>query len=159
MSQKDEINHFLSTELPKLSTQHPIYQGICKVIEANKIVNTFKINKTSKTIQFNGQTVSLEKKKKLFRVFESFHQSPESVINRSSLVNDVYLENQSKPLSDRQNNCHNHNVVKLISRARKLAKNSFDKKYDTSLDWFPYDPYSKTWILNRAKPLDLNHAK
>ena len=87
-------------------------------------------------------------------LFETFLSKYRSRIGREELVSFIY--NRDIDVSSRRRlMCDYHNIVKLVSRARKLAKYKLDCPENPSWDWFPYDSTSEEWTLMR--PRDVLH--
>lgn len=103
------------------------------------------------TVNFNHKTLDLSKRKKICKIFEVFLKQELYQITRSALIKHVYSDARSER-SVRQQSCYNHNVVKLVSRARHLASKAFGEDEATAkFHWFPYDPSSGTWRLYAIK--------
>ncbi len=102
--------------------------------------------------------LDLSKKKKLVKIFEVFLSRGKGSISIITLIRQIYDESFDEK-SLRQKNCYSHNVVKLISRARKLLKKTLsdDVRFD-QLHWFPYDPSSKTWRLYVTQDEPYSHV-
>lgn len=100
-----------------------------------------------KKLFFNGKQVSLSKQEKIFTLFQFFYQNKEVGLDRNTLIKKIYSPKDA-PISDRQLSCYNHNIVKLISRSRKIAYEHFNDN-EFSIDWFPYIPQRKIWLLYR----------
>tara|TARA_A100001015_G_C15008290_1_gene721812 strand:+ start:1330 stop:1812 length:483 start_codon:yes stop_codon:yes gene_type:complete len=160
MIEANNISTFVTSKILNTPTNSPLFQSIYRMIQAKNITEDFTVDTANKTVVFNGTKVNLQKKKKIFEVFCNFYGPSNHVLDRTTLINRIYLKNQNRVPSLRQSGCHSHNIVKLISRARKIAKKNFNNKHLNKLDWFPYDPYSKTWMLNRLQPTPnaLNHS-
>ena len=65
--------------------------------------------------------------------------------------NDLQLNRDIDIASRRRLMCDYHNIVKLVSRARKLAKYKLDCPDNPRWDWFPYDATSEEWTLMRPR--------
>ena len=88
-----------------------------------------------------------------YKVFAAFKQAPQQRISRGDLVKFVYGIDNFSDLSVRRQESLRHNVVKMVSRARKMARAAFDSQGDLLLDWFSYDGSSGLWRLVRlAEP-------
>jgi hypothetical protein len=132
--------------LPKSS---PIPRMILSYLQKNLVKREITLNLDERTVSFNRRNLDLSNRKKICKIFEVFLKQDFYQINRSSLIKHVYSDD-SQQRSVRQQCCYNHNVVKLISRARRLASGAFQGD-DNRLHWFPYDPCSQTWRLYAVK--------
>lgn len=115
---------------------------------------------SSLKIVIDGQRVfcgekclDLTKKVKMLALFKVFASAPNYRLSKEKLVEKIYLRAIEHQPSLRQQICLEHNIVKLLSRARKIAQSSltFPQQKHMSLDWFVYDPYEKTYQLFRLR--------
>lgn len=141
----------IRNDLDKLPSTSTVPRKILSYLQ-NRIRNLdFDIDIQTGSIHFNKQELHLKNRKKLFMIFEMFLKNKSSKISRGKMVQKIYstsLEGKSQ----RQKNCYNHNIVKLLSRARFLAKKTFsDEVMNTKIVWFPYDPSTQTWQLYTLK--------
>ncbi len=94
----------------------------------------------------NHRALDLSKRRKIHKVFEVFLNHGDQRLSRSSLIEHIYT-GPTDDSSFRQQTCRNHNVVKLLSRARKLATRTFSAEHGLGFQWFPYDSATQTWKL------------
>ena len=116
--------------------------------EKNKMMKTLTIDPSRKIVKFNKKELNLSKQKKLFSIFSIFFQQNFEGVKRKDLIEKIYPSTILKEPSSRQLNCYNHNIIKLLSRARKLASQDF-KTNILELEWFPYNMHSKKWDFYR----------
>jgi hypothetical protein len=97
--------------------------------------------------------LDLTKKVKMLALFRVFVSAPNYRLSKEKLVEKIYLRTIDHQPSLRQQICLEHNIVKLLSRARKIAQTSltFPHQKHMSLDWFVYDPYEKAYQLFRLR--------
>src|SRR5882724_10338122 len=134
--------------LPQTS---PVPRLIFSYLQKDLIRREINIRLKDDVVSFNRRNLDLSKRKKICKIFEVFLKQDLYQITRGSLIKQVYSELQHER-SLRQQNCHNHNVVKLISRARRLASRAFrEDETPSKFHWFPYDPCSRTWRLYAIK--------
>ncbi len=97
--------------------------------------------------------LDLTKKVKMLALFKVFAGAANYRLSKEKLVEKIYLRTLEHQPSLRQQICLEHNIVKLLSRARKIAQSSlgFPHQKHMSLDWFVYDPYEKAYQLFRLR--------
>lgn len=101
-------------------------------------------------VRYIGKSVNLSSHKKILALFKTIARSPSGSASKEELIASIYGFRDSSRISVRQRLCREHNIVKLISRARKLADSKLTP--DSTLKktrWLPYDPCAKTWSLVR----------
>lgn len=126
------------------------YQLICRL--KKKIYSqVIKTEDKSNVVYFNGQAIRLKKRKKIYRLFKVLKESPDHKSDKVSLIKTIYNTPDFQHMSYRQQSCYEHNIVKLISRARKIANQALRNPDHQNLYWFPYDSSTKTWTLYRRK--------
>jgi hypothetical protein len=150
----DEIKIWESflEHIEKIPTTSPIPKMLLSHLQKHLINGRLSISLKESCISFNKKNLDLSKRKKIRKVFEVFlHQQDSNPVDRNSLIKHIYNENIDHS-SERQQLCHHHNVIKLISRARHLASKTFQENEEAvPLHWFPYDPCSQTWRLYSIK--------
>lgn len=94
------------------------------------------------------ETLSLERKPLTKKLFEAFLRAPEKPLNRQELAFFIYDETFRSVRSERYRQAISQNIVKLISRARQLAEETFcgDNMW---MEWFCYNADRETWSLFR----------
>lgn len=83
-------------------------------------------------------------------LFKEFIRARRGRVGRETLVEKVYGRRLDLS-SARRKMCDFHNIVKLVSRARKLAQAKLDDPVTPQWDWFPYDSMTEEWILCRSR--------
>lgn len=100
------------------------------------------------TLWCEDEHLSLERKPLTKKLFEAFLRAPEKPLNREDLALFIYNETFRPPRSERYWSALSQNIVKLISRARQLAEETFcgDVMW---MEWFCYNADRETWSLFR----------
>jgi len=103
-------------------------------------------------VKFGEKNMNLCNQPLMRSLFEAFIESTSGRIGRDQLVKviygrDVYTISQRRRTSDY------HNIVKLISRARLLAKAKLDNTELAEWDWFPFDSITEEWVFHRSRIL------
>ena len=80
-------------------------------------------------------------------IFYQLYNNKKEGLSREELIEKIYQVKLSDT-SVRQRICYQHNIIKLISRARKIAIENLSNK-DVLLEWFPHSTRSKKWFLCR----------
>lgn len=151
-SNNDITLQMITSKLQTLPQASPVPMQLLFYLQKNLLSSSLNIKVSGRCIIVNNQILDLEGRNKMFQVFYLFvTKSPEGV-TRDMLIQNTYCEERSHEMSLRQKECFNHNMIKLISRARQLAQKNFQKPADYQLDWFPYDPCSQTWKLYSIRP-------
>ena len=78
------------------------------------------------------------------KVIASFIEDKEHALNKSQLIEKIYAPDQSP--SSRLSESYRANIVKMISRARKILR-TLDADHCRDLTWFLYDRKKKNWKL------------
>lgn len=118
-------------------------------VEKNKLSVCLKL----KEISFGDVTLSLMEKPFLLRLFYLFASTPLLELTKKDLIENLYhIPVDTESMSVRRFASLSHNVVKLVSRGRILAKENFtDQNRNYSLEWFPYSSETQSWSLYRVK--------
>ncbi|MBC61070.1 MAG: hypothetical protein CMP11_01330 [Zetaproteobacteria bacterium] len=129
-----------------------------KLVDKMRIIADYQKNFSGYTYEviekdfvFNNKFLSLQKKNKMLLVFSYFCLKKNTPVSRDDLVENIYFIKNNVFTSRRRLDSLNHNIVKLISRARNLAYHGFSDDESRFIDWFPYDPFEKKWRLFRIK--------
>ena len=97
------------------------------------------------SLSFAQKSLNLKNKEKIHKLISALLHTKKSTLSKDELVQAVYGESAVKPtMSPRRRECMNHNIVKLISRTRKLLCVFFGRK---EMVWLPCDPMSGGWRL------------
>ena len=99
---------------------------------------------------FGSKQIDLSNQPLMKKLFETFIGMYRCRIGREALVEAIYSRDLDVA-SRRRLMCDYHNIVKLVSRARNLAKQHLDDPDNPSWDWFPYDSTSEQWVLMRPR--------
>ena len=110
----------------------------------------FCLRVEDKALRVGESRLDLGKRKKMLILFNSFLTSKDHQVSREDLIYRVYGQDVGS-ISERQLECLQHNIVKLVSRARIVLKTSIPSVEGTPVDWFPYDPERGKWSLYRIK--------
>ncbi len=149
-TQDQTVLESLITEIEALPDHSPIRHIIYSYLQRELAQKNLKLQIHGHSLKINEKNLDLSRRKKILRVFEIFLSQTTKKISRFSLIEQIY----SKRLTDasfRQQSCYNHNVVKLISRARHLVIKFCQGEHGATIHWFPYDPCSRTWQLYSIK--------
>jgi hypothetical protein len=116
-------------------------------------MSALKIVVDGQRIFCGDKCLDLTKKVKMLALFKVFVTAPNYRLSKEKLVEKIYLRAIDHQPSMRQQICLEHNIVKLLSRARKIAQSAliFSHQKHMSLDWFVYDPYEKAYQLFRLR--------
>ena len=104
----------------------------------------------SDEIIFGDKILDLSNQPLMKKLFVTFIDRYRCRIGREDLVEVIY-DRDMEHASRRRLMCDYHNIVKLVSRARTLAKYKLDSPENPRWDWFPYDSISEEWILMRPR--------
>lgn len=129
----------------------PVFPMIWRIIKMYEFSATFNLKVSGSKIYSQYGSIDLEKKTRILQVFILFLENDQFELARDTLIEKIYLSANSAPVSLRQTECLQHNVVKLISRARRLAETNLNRGIPLNVDWFPYDPCRRTWKLFNIK--------
>lgn len=103
---------------------------------------------------FNGIKVDLKDSPLTRRLFEVFSMNTCEPVYREEILQYVYDLNDIGNCSSRLIAAYHHNVVKLMSRARRYAELNWGKLFDNyELCWFKFDSLCEGWHLVRSKPI------
>jgi hypothetical protein len=140
-------------DLRTLSTTHPNVLPFLKHLESasRKSLNS-RIYIDETVVYCGDKSLDLSRSDMLLEVFRTFRKFPNQQVDRLTLISHVYFDGKIPNSSIRHLDCLNHNIVKLISRSRKLANETFtDENQLSPYEWFPYDPVSQSWRLYRFR--------
>jgi hypothetical protein len=145
------MNTVKATETLSFLHSEPLTSPIFNIIHA--IINTPNLDKkivmkvTEKEFYINKISLDLNNKKKILTIYRLFCNHPNQKLSRDDLIQKIYNISDYDTLSRRQKSCLNHNIVKLISRSRKLAAKRFSNILPFKIEWFPYNSEEKSWKL------------
>lgn len=86
----------------------------------------------------------------IFRLFKLFIESEGKLINREYLALKIYREKFDSTMSERRRISLEHNVIKLVSRARGYANTHFTPN-SPDLEWFYFENLNRSWSLIRRR--------
>lgn len=98
----------------------------------------------------DGRVLDLARRPLMLKLFQVFCRNPNHEVGRHELVDEVYGEFELGARSSRLRESLHHNIVKLLSRARRLAEKNFGGK-GMPFEWFLYQPQRQVWQLFRLK--------
>jgi hypothetical protein len=100
--------------------------------------------------RFGDKDIDLSNQDLMRKLFQVFSTNPRGRVGRDELIRLVYGRNVADS-SPRRKSSDYHNVVKLVSRARKIAQTKLDVPESSKWDWFPFDSVSNEWIFYRSR--------
>lgn len=104
-----------------------------------------------KRVICDGASLDLSASEMTLRVFQAFIDSASGRLNRGDLVKFVYGIRDFDQLSQRRRDSLNHSIVKLVSRARRMADRTLNAGLEHPNDWFIYDSQSGYWKMLRPR--------
>ncbi|MBP6218002.1 MAG: hypothetical protein KA436_05405 [Oligoflexales bacterium] len=105
---------------------------------------------SAQKVMLNQVSLDLSKRHKLWKIFSLFDSYGLKKLSRQDLIRAVFQVDIAS-ISTRQQACYNHNIIKLLSRARQLAEKSFAGQSSFVVEWFPYQASSQTWRLYQIR--------
>ena len=141
----------ISNKIKELPAYDPRVKLINLILSKQIPVGALNIEIQDKVVLLNNSRLPLMNKDKIFKIFNSFYQSTNYKLDRDTLIEYIYDQSNVLLMSERKKNCLNHNIVKLISRARRLAEQHLSTNDIVNVEWFPYDSSTKTWRFFRVK--------
>ena len=141
----------ISNKIKELPANDPRLKLINLILSKQIPVGALNIEIQDKVVLLNNSRLPLMNKDKIFKIFNSFYQSTNYKLDRDTLIEYIYDQSNVLLMSERKKNCLNHNIVKLISRARRLAEQHLSTNDIVNVEWFPYDSSTKTWRFFRVK--------
>jgi len=98
-----------------------------------------------------GRELNLKRCLMILRVYKLFHESIDGEVSRLELMHALYPTLMAGTLSSRLDHCINQNVVKMVSRSRDLAAQTFGAGPGAIADWFQYDSSRRVWQFYRLR--------
>ncbi|MGE0174434.1 MAG: hypothetical protein AB7T49_16685 [Oligoflexales bacterium] len=93
------------------------------------------------------------------KLFEVFLATPDGKQTKSDLIQKIYHENDYNDRSERYKIALQQNLVKLISRARKLMSDvSSVHSPLKNVEWFAFDPTEEAWTLCKDRTKSLSEC-
>ena len=152
MQTKNFVFKQISPELLKETIEREAFFS-ATFLEHLKALDRLSLCSIQKKIIFHGKELDLGRQKKIFSLFYYLFHNKINGLSRDALIKMIYCPNKES-VSERQMACYNHNMVKLISRARKIAKENFSDA-NFFIDWFPHIAQSKKWLLYRPSVVNI----
>ncbi len=97
---------------------------------------------------FGDRCLKIEEASKIHKLFSLFVHDSYRCVTKKELLATLYHVQNFELLSDRMQRSLEHNLIKTLSRARKLASMKLCVSEDM-IRWFPYDPCRRAWTLYR----------
>ena len=99
-------------------------------------------------VVFGRLSLDLAARPHMLSLFRAFMMKPgDTELDRDGLVLGVYGVGAAGVRSPRFLESRRANCVKLVSRARFEAEQALSGEHTDQLEWFPYDPGSRSWRL------------
>ena len=105
-------------------------------------------------LSFEGRSLDFGRQNLMIKLFQIFLQSKECRVSRLELIKRIY-GHQNLSIANRKVLTDFHNIVKLISRARKICEHHFLSGTDRSWVWFDYDPFASDWVLIKPRHVQM----
>lgn len=119
--------------------------------------NIPKVLITGTKLSFEGMSIDLGKQTLMIKLFKAFIDNDDSRVSRIDLIHKIYGHTDFDN-SNRQLLCDFHNIVKLISRARKICETSLYDGVHRNWMWFDYDPFTSEWVLVKPRYVRMTEA-
>lgn len=110
-----------------------------------------RITIANKNLSCNGVDLDLHRKPLTLKLFQIFLSDHSDHWERDQLVKALYSHINWDSSSRRMKTTMRQNTVKLISRSRLLAEQTFNAAGLNWLEWFNYNAEAGTWSLYRIK--------
>ena len=124
-----------------------------KEVKSRKSVKLHKLRKRrgpeifveGNTLKLDSSHVDLSSHLKLVQLFELFITNPQKTINKFAIMEAIYKISKVQyfSMSSRLKNSTTHNVVKLISRARKICRENLPNYGEAK--YFYFDKEARGW--------------
>ena len=105
------------------------------------------IHVNGSSVEFGTRKLSLENCPLTLRLFKFMAASPTQTRARNEVLKEIYGTSLEDCSSDRLARSNRHNLVKLISRSRSIAKSKLTDPKTGRLRWFSYDHEDDAWTL------------
>ncbi|MEZ4741517.1 MAG: hypothetical protein R3B45_03585 [Bdellovibrionota bacterium] len=138
----------LKTCNPKSGLINDILEDIIPGVKNHHLPN---ISLSENKLTCNNISIDLSTSPLIKKTYEIFLDHPYQRLDRNQLIEKIYDLNDIKSLSHRRVYSCYHSMIKLISRARKLAESHFRGEELNEFEWFVYDSSSETWCLIKKK--------
>jgi|GEM_PF-3358172 len=122
------------------------------------LIASTNISIKGSTIEFNGRKINLDGCPLTLRLFKFLASSPDQTRSRDEVLREIYGSRLDDCVSNRLARSNRHNLVKLISRSRSLAKNKLSGTSTNRLRWFAFDQIDDAWTLLVEKKATHHHS-
>lgn len=133
-----------------------LQQGLMKEKRRTKLVRIMETKSLLPFVTIKGdqlfyenRCLNLRRRPLTLKLFQAFKNDPLEKLTRVELAKRVYECKEFDQRSSFYRETLMYNAVKLVSRARRLAKYGFGQ--DCYVDWFPYDEDEQVWKLYNLK--------
>lgn len=104
-----------------------------------------------KLVFMGPRSLDLGRSRLLHRLYKFFIKKHPKPILKDDLICYVYEITSLKEVSARRYRSLCHNLVKLISRARREALTHLENEGEAKFEWFVYDCTHRSWIFRVKK--------
>lgn len=108
-------------------------------------------------VTFADMNLNLLGKPKMQRLFTAFIDTSKGEIHRSDILRALYPREHLSPMTQRIRIAMERSLLKLISRARRLALKHLSQDGAVPIDWLVYDSGREVWQLCRMRNEYLMH--
>lgn len=112
---------------------------------------THNLRVLGKSVFFGMQSLDLSAAPMTLLLYRAFLESPMHRLNRFELARAIYGIEDPTQCSERFWAATRLNITKLISRARKQAKENLSVGFPTEINWFPHNSVEDAWELMLVK--------
>lgn len=105
------------------------------------------VHQEKKWVSCGEISLDLTRRPLCYRLFRFFAEAPAEGRSKQELMHYMYPISKNMCSSSRLLRSLDHNLLKLISRARGLARQQFGFGFD--VDWFSYDDKTDKWYFYR----------
>jgi hypothetical protein len=109
------------------------------------------IRKAGEVIQCNEKKLNLKRKVLVEKLFSIFLEAGGAGISKEEVLRKIYGDRQLENKSEQYNENLGHNVVKIISRARMMARRKLSGIWSDRVKWFVFDRKESRWYFYRVK--------
>ncbi len=109
-----------------------------------------KVQMNGTRLIFEGMTIDLGKQALMIKLFQAFIENDDCRVSRLNLIQKIYGHTDLSGTNP-QLLCDFHNIVKLISRARKICETGLYDGINRHWMWFDYDPFTSEWVLVKPR--------
>lgn len=121
-----------------------VFEKISQLLDGYSLAKKLQFEQQDMWIIGPFGRLNLESHSRICRLFSFFIEKNRQEATKEELLSFVYREEMQPCPSDRRLECLERNLVKVISRGRILASQTFVTA-PRNISWFPYHPIKKTW--------------